>query len=343
MRWAPSRRTTLIAVLAGVLTAVVLLASPLVGARSFTNGVESATEGLRVLVTSSWPWLIVLVGAAVGHYTMSALALRAAAGSSVPICLREATRVQIVAAAANRVTPSGLGAAAVNARFLAKCGQPTSRSVGSVGAMHLFGAMAKGGVLLLLVAAGTLIGGGQQASLTDAAGRMFSHAPTLSMPVVLVAGVVLSLLAGVTVCCRARAARAARRLRTAAAQAVRQITSMRRRPRDLTFLLLASGGTTLMMGFGLVVSVAAVAGVGSFSHVIAILVGYLVGTAVGSAVPTPSGIGSTEAALVGMLVATGLAAGPALSAVLLFRAVTFWAPVPFGLLMARGLRRRSAL
>jgi len=89
--------------------------------------------------------------------------------------------------------------------------------------------------------------------------------------------------------------------------------------------------------------VIAVGGLGSIGDVNAILVGYLVGTAVGVAVPTPSGVGSTEAALVGMLVAAGLAAGPALSAVLLFRAITFWAPVPFGLLMARGLRRRSAL
>jgi uncharacterized membrane protein YbhN (UPF0104 family) len=94
---------------------------------------------------------------------------------------------------------------------------------------------------------------------------------------------------------------------------------------------------------GLVVSVAAVNGLGSVGTVNAVLVGYLVGTAVGTAVPTPSGIGSTEAALTGMLVAAGLAAGPALSAVLLFRAVTFWAPVPVGLLLARGLRRRRSL
>jgi uncharacterized membrane protein YbhN (UPF0104 family) len=74
-----------------------------------------------------------------------------------------------------------------------------------------------------------------------------------------------------------------------------------------------------------------------------VLVGYLVGAAVGTAVPMPSGIGSTEAALVTVLMATGLAAAPALSAVLLFRAVTFWAPVPLGLLLAPGLRRRRAL
>ena len=50
-----------------------------------------------------------------------------------------------------------------------------------------------------------------------------------------------------------------------------------------------------------------------------------------------------EAALVAVLVTTGLPAGAALSAVLLFRAVTFWAPVPVGLLLAPGLRRCRAL
>ncbi|MGW2308405.1 lysylphosphatidylglycerol synthase domain-containing protein, partial [Actinomadura luteofluorescens] len=59
----------------------------------------------------------------------------------------------------------------------------------------------------------------------------------------------------------------------------------------------------------------------------------------GSAVPTPGGVGSTEAALVAALAALGVAAGPALHAVLLFRAVTFWAPVPLGILACRTLRR----
>jgi uncharacterized membrane protein YbhN (UPF0104 family) len=321
----------------------VIVASPLVDGTSILNGARSAFQGLQVPVASSWPWLLALVGAAAGHYVMSALALRAAAGRGLPICLKEATRVQVAAAAANRVTPSGLGAAAVNARFLSQCGQTASRSVGSIGAMHLFGAIAKGGVLLLLVAAGALTGSGQQISLGDAPGRMVAHLPALSPPLVLGAGAALAVITGIAVCCRARAAALARRARTGVAQALEQVTSMRRRPRDLALLLLASGGTTLMMGLGLVLSVGAVQGLGSIAEVNAILVGYLVGTAVGSAVPTPSGIGSTEAALVGVLVATGLAAGPALSAVLLFRAVTFWAPVPFGVLMARGLRRRRAL
>lgn len=342
-RWNVARTGMVAARAVALLATTVTLTTPLVDSDAFADSVVSATSGLRRLVVSSWPWLLVLVGSAVGHYLLSAVALRAAAGRTVPICLREATRVQVVAAAANRVTPSGLGAAAVNARFLSRCGQSPSRSVGSVGAMHLFGVLAKSGVLLLLVAVGTVTGSGRQASVGDSCGRLLGHLPAPSWPLALSAAAVVAGLTTITVYGRARAARLVRRVRTAAAEAVEQVTSMRRRPRDLALLLLASGGTTLMMGLGLVVSVAAVNGLSSMAAVDAVLVGYLVGTAVGTAVPTPSGLGSTEAALVAMLVATGLAAGPALSAVLLFRAVTFWAPVPVGLLLARGLRHRRAI
>ena len=46
--------------------------------------------------------------------------------------------------------------------------------------------------------------------------------------------------------------------------------------------------------------------------------------------PTPGGIGAVEAALSAGLTAAGLHGAVAFSAVLLFRTVTFWLPVPFG-------------
>jgi len=243
------RRATLAATaVVGALAVLVLCFTPLVDAGSVRNGVKSASDGLQVLVTSSWPWLLVLVGAAAGHYLFSALALRAAAGSGVPICLREATRVQVVAAAANRVTPSGIGAVAVNARFLSKCGQTPSRSVGSVGAMHVFGVAAKAGVLLLLMALGGITGTGHWSAIGEGPRRLLTHAPAISMPMILIAGTVLAVVVGIAVGCRARAASLAERVKAAAVQALQQITSMRGRPRDLALLLLASRGTTLMMG-----------------------------------------------------------------------------------------------
>src|SRR5215831_17873152 len=56
----------------------------------------------------------------------------------------------------------------------------------------------------------------------------------------------------------------------------------------------------------------------------------LTGAALGSAVPTPGGLGAVEAALSAGLTAAGLPGSIAVSAVLLFRTLTFWLPVPAG-------------
>jgi glycosyltransferase 2 family protein len=70
---------------------------------------------------------------------------------------------------------------------------------------------------------------------------------------------------------------------------------------------------------------------------------YLTGSALGSVVPTPGGLGAVEAALAAGLTATGMAAATAVSAVLLFRLLTFWLPVPLGSAAFSYLRRRQAL
>jgi uncharacterized membrane protein YbhN (UPF0104 family) len=57
---------------------------------------------------------------------------------------------------------------------------------------------------------------------------------------------------------------------------------------------------------------------------------YLTGSAIGSIIPTPGGLGAVEAALTAGLTAAGVPGAVAVSAVLLFRLLTFWLPVPFG-------------
>jgi glycosyltransferase 2 family protein len=70
---------------------------------------------------------------------------------------------------------------------------------------------------------------------------------------------------------------------------------------------------------------------------------YLTGSAIGSAVPTPGGIGAVEAALAAGLTAAGMHGAAAFSAVLLFRAATFWLPVPLGWAALGFLQRRDVL
>jgi uncharacterized protein (TIRG00374 family) len=64
---------------------------------------------------------------------------------------------------------------------------------------------------------------------------------------------------------------------------------------------------------------------------------------VGSATPTPGGIGGVEAVLAAGLTAIGIPAQEAIPAVLLFRMVTFWLPIPIGWVAFEVLQRRGVL
>ncbi len=57
---------------------------------------------------------------------------------------------------------------------------------------------------------------------------------------------------------------------------------------------------------------------------------YLTASSVASAAPTPGGVGAVEAALTAALTGAGGPVADALSAVFLFRLITYWLPVPFG-------------
>jgi uncharacterized protein (TIRG00374 family) len=69
----------------------------------------------------------------------------------------------------------------------------------------------------------------------------------------------------------------------------------------------------------------------------------MIGAAAGSSVPVPAGLGSTEAALIGVLMAAHVPAGHAMQQVLIFRLITFWAPAIVGVFTTRYLYRRRAI
>ncbi|WP_149263792.1 lysylphosphatidylglycerol synthase domain-containing protein [Actinomadura sp. K4S16] len=313
-------RWALAGLLAALLAAVVLAtAGPL-------------RPALAALGHMRWGFLPALVLMSLLHYVCSAVALRGAAGRPLPLV--STTMTQFTASAANRVTPGGLGAAAVNTRYLVCRGLTLPRAAVAVAVLQVAGVPAD----LLLMAAvlglgAVLAPGGGNDRMLDALGHHASRAADLVPPVpLLIAGGVLLPAAALW---GRRAVRS-----TAARRAAAGLADLCRRPRDLAVTLGASAGTTFVLGVAFALSVLAIPGtaVGP-ADAPALLAAYLVGAAAGSAIPTPGGVGSTEAALVAALAALGVAAGPALHAVLLFRAVTFWAPVPLGLLACRTLRR----
>ena len=98
------------------LAAVAAAGVPLADEDSLGNLYHSVQGAVHVTRHLRWPYLVPLVLLALLHYWCAAVALQAAAGSRLP--LRRRFLAQLAAAAANRIRPAGLGAAAVNARFL---------------------------------------------------------------------------------------------------------------------------------------------------------------------------------------------------------------------------------
>jgi glycosyltransferase 2 family protein len=62
-----------------------------------------------------------------------------------------------------------------------------------------------------------------------------------------------------------------------------------------------------------------------------VVIAYVIAYVVGTFSPTPSGLGAVEGVLIALLVGFGLASGPAVAIVLVYRLIFFWLPIPVGL------------
>jgi len=294
------------------------------------GGAGSLRAGLLVVPA------LALGGFAALHYVASACTLRAASGADLP--WREACLSQLSASSANRVTPGGLGGAALNVRYLTRRGVTPLRALGAVAAMPVVGAAADLGVFALVLLAGAWAPAGRSspwsllAGVAARAGRLLVAHPWVDTAVAALAAAVAALVFRRA---RRHGARGPREL-------LAELTDLRRRPRDLAVMAAASAGTTLVLGCAMVATLSFVVGPAVLPRTLPLLTAFLLGAAVGSAVPVPGGVGSTDAALAASLVAAGIHVGQAVQAVLIFRVVTFWAPAALGVLAARHLRRAGA-
>ena len=70
---------------------------------------------------------------------------------------------------------------------------------------------------------------------------------------------------------------------------------------------------------------------------------YLLASAIGSALPTPGGMGGTEAALTAGLIGAGITSPIAFSIAVLLRVLTYYIRIPMGWFAMRYLERRNIL
>ena len=304
------RLRTLISLVAGVFAAYVLA------------GQFAKVNFIRLVRQADWRWTIVAL-------VLSALTYAAAAISLSGFVLERlkfarTLLAQVAASFVTLVTPAAVGGAALNIRYLQRSGVSPARATASVGAAQVVAFLMH---MLLLVVFAALTG----------TVHFHSFKPPTWAYVVLAVLLILVLIA-IAMPPGRRLLRA--RLTPVLGQVLPRLLDLAQDPRKLAEGL---GGAFLLTAAYVLCLAACVRALGGSVPLVSVAVVYLTGSAIGSAAPTPGGLGAVEVALSAGLTAAGLHGATALAAVLLFRLLTFWLPVPVGWAAFNQLQRRGAL
>jgi uncharacterized membrane protein YbhN (UPF0104 family) len=300
-------------------TLVTLVATVLAG---YLLIVQLGRVNFATLLSQANPlWILVALGLSALTYVAAALSL----SGFVPGRLNfiRTMLAQLAGSFVTLVTPAAVGGAALNLRYLQRNKVPPAVAAASVGVVQVVAFVLHIVLLVIFVA----ITGARSHSLRPPTWVYF-----------VIAGLVVAALGVAAVPQGRRLLRA--RLAPALGQVLPRLLEVLQQPRKLAEGL---GGALMLTACYILCLDACVRAFGGSLALTSAAVVYLTGSALGSLVPTPGGLGAVEAALAAGLTATGMAAATAVSAVLLFRLLTFWLPVPAGWGAFTYLRRRQAL
>lgn len=276
----------------------------------------------NLFATANWSWLIVGVALTVVTFIASAWSL----SGFVPeqLKLHRTVMAQLAGAFSTLVSPPTLGAVAINMRFLTKSGLNPALAAASVGVSQVMAFVVH---VFLIIGFG--IAAGTQAD--------FTFDPPMGIVIAIAAGLV-TILALLAVPAVRRPV--TKRVRPMLKEVVPRLVTVAQRPAKL---LEGIGGMLLLNLAFIGVFWASIRAFDGELPIAVIAVVYLAGATLGQAAPTPGGIGAVEAALAAGLTAAGLDGGIAVSSVLLFRLITFWAPTIPGYWSFTMLQRKGAL
>nr|WP_203731122.1 lysylphosphatidylglycerol synthase transmembrane domain-containing protein [Streptomyces sp. SID12501] len=280
-------------------------------------------EGFGYLASAKWPWLLAAAGATCLTWVAAAVSRQGAVVERLPRLRLLAT--QFAAGSANHLLPTGLGAGAVNLRFMTVCGLPPARSSAALALYLLAEVVGRLGLLAALLIA------------FPHALRFGSLVPGTALgPLLVGICVVLSAAVGALVCVR--------RLRTAALSFLRTALGEARSVHTRPSRALALWGGSLAFPALQAAGLAAVAtALGLPVPAWHVALAYLAATVAVALIPTPGGIGSVEAALIVALVAVGGPVAVATAVVLAFRIITVWVPLLPGALTLGALVRLKVI
>ncbi|MFD5572559.1 flippase-like domain-containing protein [Streptomyces cadmiisoli] len=280
-------------------------------------------QGFHHLTTARWPWLLAAGAATCMTWVAAAVTRQGAVVERLPGFRLLVT--QVAAMAANHILPTGVGASAVNLRFMTVCGLPLARSSAALALYLLAESVARVGLLvtLLVVFPGALRPG---TLLPDGAAG----------PLLLGLGVVVLVAAAVLLLVRRLRRALGSFLRTALGEA----RSVHTRPARALALWGGSLAFPALQATGLV---AVGLALGLDIPLWHMAVAYLAATVAVAVVPTPGGLGSVEAALIVALVAAGGPVAVATAVVLAYRIITVWLPLLPGALTLGALVRLKVI
>ncbi len=277
-----------------------------------------------IIGDAQWGW----VGAAVAFSALSYFAAAMSLLGFVPerVSFLRTVVAQVAGSFVKLVAPAAVGGVALNTRFLQRAGVRPGLAVASVGASQLFGLASH---ILLLLSFGYLTGTEKTPEMTPSR-AVIAGLLTVAVLVLVVTAVPFMRKFVVT------------RVRALFAGVVPRMLDVLQRPKKL---MTGIGGMLLLTGcfvMCLDASIRAFGGGEAISYA-SIAVVFLAGNALGSAAPTPGGMGAVETTLTLGLIAAGLEKEVAISAVLLFRLMTFWLPVLPGWISFNFLTRKEAI
>lgn len=232
--------------------------------------------------------------------------------------------VQVAASFANRLIPSGVGGLGLNVDYLIKNGHkaPEAASVTAVNSAAAFASY-----VILLFSALTISNTSPGSLL---AGKAFPFW-TAAVAVAILASVAIILWRW-----KSMRIKLVKLLR----DSWQNILAYRSEPFRL---LSAVIGASLVTIFYVTALYASAHAVGMPVTIIQTFVAYTIGTLVGAAVPTPGGLGGVEAGLYAGFVAFGHDASLTLSAIIIYRLMTFWLPILPGYVSFWFLQRSKSI
>ncbi|MGW2713974.1 lysylphosphatidylglycerol synthase transmembrane domain-containing protein, partial [Streptomyces sp. NPDC001356] len=280
-------------------------------------------EGFGELGAASGPWL--LAGATATCLTWVAAAVTRQGAVLQPLPKGRLLATQFAAGAANHLLPTGLGAGAVNLRFMTVCGVPPARSSAALALYLVAECVGRLGLLAALLVA-----------FPDALrlGPLLPDGSALA----LLLGAVASLVVAVAGAALVRPLRT--RVSAFARDALDEARSVHTRPARALALWGGSLAFPALQAAGLAAVGQALRLPVPPAHMV---LAYLAATVAVALVPTPGGLGSVEAALVVALVAVGGEAAVATAVVLAYRIITVWLPLVPGALTLGALVRLKVI